>query len=152
MDKFYQKGISIIEVTIVLAIIGVLTLVVVPQFYKIRENQVVKSAVEEVLSALGKARSQTLASLNSSEYGIHFQPDRVIIFRGRVFSSSALDNEIIILTTPATISNISLTGEISDIYFNRLSGMPSVFGSVTVSSANYSKVLNISATGNISLN
>lgn len=155
MKNFYNKGISVVELLIVFAVLAVIFLIMLPQFSKIREQQVVKSAVGDILSSLNKARSQTLSSLNSSEYGVHFQSDRVIIFRGAVFSAGDANNETINIITPASITNVTLnlvSAIPGEIYFNRLSGSPSKTGAVTISTPNYSKIITISATGVASSN
>ena len=154
MKNIYKRGITIIELLVVLAVLGIIISVVTPQFSKIRENQVLKSGVQDVLSSLDKARSQTLASLNSSEYGVRFEADKIIIFKGAGFSSSS-DNEIIDIITPASITNVALgcTPPIPcDIFFNRLSGSPSTTGTVTISTTNYFKIITIWATGVASVN
>ncbi|MBI2627596.1 type II secretion system protein [Candidatus Nomurabacteria bacterium] len=150
-----QKGITVIELLVVLAVLGIIMAVALPQFAKIKENQVLKNGVGDILSSLNKARSQTLSSLNSSEYGAHFQSDKVVIFKGRVFSSGDANNESISVTTPASITNVTLggvSGTFGDMYFNRLSGSPSATGAVTISTPNYSKIISISATGMASVN
>lgn len=155
MKNFYKKGITIIEVLVVIAVVGIIVSVVIPQFAKTRENQVLKSGVQDILSSIDKARTQTLSSLNSSEYGVHFQSDKVIIFKGKVFPAGASDNETISITTPASITNVTLggvSGISGDMYFNRLSGSPSTTGTITISTANYSKIITISATGIASMN
>lgn len=150
--NFYKQGITLIEVMVVVTVLGIIFAIVLPQFAKMREGQVVKTAVADTLSSLNKARTQTLSSLNSSEYGVHFQSDKVIIFKGEVFSSGAGDNETIDIVSPANISTITLTGGAVDVYFNKLNGIPSVTGSIIISSANFSKTITISATGIASVN
>lgn len=155
MINFYKKGITTFELLIVFAILGVILAITIPQFSKIRELQVVKSAVQEVLSSVDRARSDSLSSLDSSEYGVHLESDKIIIFKGIVFSEGAADNEIISITSPATISNVTLGGvsaSSGDFYFNRLSGSPSATGTITISSPNYSKIITILATGVASVN
>lgn len=146
---FYKRGISIIEILVVIAVLGIIFSVMVPQFSKSREMQVLKSGVADTLSSIDKARGGTLSSLDSSSYGVHFESDKVIIFKGTVFSAMDANNETIDIATPATISNITLASGGSDLYFNRLSGSPSTTGTVTVSTASYSKTITISATGAI---
>jgi hypothetical protein len=126
--------------------------IVLPSFKTLRDNQVLKATASDVFSSLDKARSQTLASVNSSEYGVHFQSDKVVIFKGQVYSSSDVNNENIIITTPATISAIALTGGATDVYFDRLSGAPNKTGTITVTISSLSKVITISATGVTSVN
>ncbi len=155
MKNFYKKGISAIEIFVVVAIVALLATVVIPQFSKIRERQVLKSAVSDILSSINKAQIKTLASVDSSSYGVHFESGKVIIFKGIVFSSSDLNNENVDLTSPANISNVTLAGvsaSSGEIYFNRLSGVPNKSGTVTVSTTNFVKTITISAIGQASAN
>lgn len=149
MIHMYKKGLTLLEIMIVIGAICILAAVVLPQFYAIRQNQVLKAATEDVVSAVDKARSQTLASFNSSEYGVHFQSDRIIIFKGTTFSSGATTNETIMLTSPATLA---LSGMGANVYFVRLTGEPSTTGSVIISNGATSKTITISATGAASIN
>ena len=144
-----------IEILVVCAIVAVLISIILPRFSSIRENQVVKAAVADVLSAIDKARTETLSSLNSSPYGVHLESGRVIIFKGTVYSSSSPDNESVNIISPANISNVTLggvSGASGDFYFNRLSGSPNKTGTVTVSSPAFTKIITISATGMASVN
>jgi len=150
-----RRGMTIIEVLVVIAVLGIIFSIVIPQFSKTKELQVLKNGVQDGLSSINKARSQTLASLNSSEYGVHFQSDKVIIFKGDIFNPSAMDNETINIVTPANISNVTLgcTPSIPcDVYFNRLSGSPSRTGTITISTTSYFKIITIYATGVASSN
>lgn len=153
--NFYKKGITALEILIVLAVLGVVFAIVIPQFSKMRENQVLKDGVQDVLSSVNKARAETLSSLYSSEYGVHFQSDKVLIFKGKIFSAGDPNNETINITTPANISNVTFGGvsaDSGDLYFNRLSGAPSTTGTVTVSANASSRIITISATGSASSN
>ncbi len=152
MKNFYKKGITAVEALIVIAVLGLMFMIVFPQFAKSRENQVIKAGVQDILSSIDKARVNTLSSLNSSEYGIHFEANAVIIFKGTVFSSGSQDNETVDIISPANISNISLIGGANDFYFHRLTGAPSATGTITISSPSFSKIITISATGIASVN
>ncbi len=150
MKNFYKRGVTALELLIVVAILGILVALILPQFSKIRENQLMKNGVSDTLSAIEKARSRTLASVNSSEYGVHFQADSDIIFKGKVFSGGATDNETIPIYSPITISNVTLggvSGVSGDLYFSRIYGVPSKIGTVTVAGSSLSRVITISATG-----
>ena len=140
---------------IVVAIIGIMALIVFPQFAKMRENQVLKSASSDIFSAIDKARSKTLSSVDSSEYGVYFESGKLVIFKGTVYSGSDLNNEIINIISPANISNITLagiSGTSGELYFKRLSGSPSKAGTITVAVPSISKIITISATGSASMN
>ena len=153
MKNFYQKGITLWEILLAIAIVGVLAVIVLPGFSKIRKIQILKSTTEDIVSVIGQARSQTLASLNSSAYGVHFETNRVILFTGTSFSSDATSNQITNLISPATISSISLSNSGADLYFNRLSGLPSATGTIMLTLPSVtSKTITISASGSVSAN
>jgi Tfp pilus assembly protein FimT len=155
MRNTYKRGITIVELIIVLAVLGMIFMIIIPQFSAMRENQVLKGAVSDVLSSLDQAKSKTLASLDSSSYGVHLESDRVIIFKGTVFSANDINNETMSITAPASISNVTLagvSGDSGDVFFNRLSGSPSATGTITVSIPSISKIITISATGGVSVN
>lgn len=152
MMHFYKKGISVIELLIVIAILGILVAVAVVQFSKVIEKQKLNNAVADVIASIDKASSQTLASVESSSYGVHFQSDKVIIFKGEVFDINDPNNEEVEIISPVSISSIDLAGGVSQIYFARLSSTPSTSGTLTVSTSSFSKIITISPTGSISTN
>lgn len=154
MINLYKKGISVFEALIVIAIVGILATVVMPEFSNMRKSQVIKNTSSEVLSSINKARSQTLASIDSSSYGVHFESDQIVVFKGTVFSDGDVNNKVFEITSPASISSINLTGNVSDIYFNRLSGSPSVTGTIIVSDSpnhDFIKTITVSPSGMASL-
>lgn len=141
-----------IEVVFVIATLIALASIGIPQFSKIKQRQVLNNATSDIKAALSKASSNTLAGAGSVEYGVHFQTNNVILFTGTTYSSGAFTNETTNIISPAIISNISLTGGGSDIYFSRLWGTPNKTGTVTVTSGTYTKTITIGATGIISIN
>lgn len=147
-----RRGISMLEVLIILVILGIILAIVLPQFSQMKKDQLLKNVGEDIITTLNKAHSATLASLDSSEYGVHFESDKFTLFKGTIFSVDGASNEVTNINISVTISNISLTGGASDIYFNRLSGMPSASGTVTISNGTLSKIITISATGIASIN
>lgn len=155
MRNFYKKGISIAEIIVVVAILSVILAVALSQFSEMRERQVLKSAVSNILSSLNKAQAQTTASLQSSSYGVHLESNQVIIFKGMVFSSGDPDNEVMEIKSPANISNVTfggVSGNSGDVYFNRIWGTPNHIGTITVSTPSLSKIITVSFTGSASAN
>lgn len=151
----YQKGFGMNELIVVVGILVILLAIAMPQFSKIRERQVLKASVADVISSIDKARSQTLASLNSSSYGVHFQSDKVIIFKGTVYASNDANNVSVNIVSPATISNVTLagvSGSTGDVYFSRVYGVPNKTGTIIVGTSSYSQTITLSALGNSSSN
>ena len=155
MKNFYQKGLTFIEVAIVIAIIGIISAVTMPQLSKMRNLQILKSSSEDIMSVLNKARSQTIASLNSQQYGVHFETNKIVIFTGITYNQDSASNEITNISLPAKISSISLAGGAVNVYFNRLNGTANNTGTITTSissDASLTKTITISATGGFSIN
>ena len=149
------SGFTFLEIIIVITIVSIILAVAIPQLSKVKNVQILKSSSEDIISVLNKARSETMASLNSQEYGVRFEINKIIIFTGTSYVPDAASNEIINISSPATISSISLTGGVSEVYFNRLTGTASNTGNIVVSIAsnpNLTKTISISATGGVSIN
>lgn len=143
------------EIIIVIAIIGILIAIVFSGLSETKNQQVLKSTVEDVVSMINKARSQTLASLNLNTYGVHFDSDKITLFSGTTYSANNSSNEVVNISVPASISNVSLTGGATDFYFNRLTGVPSKNGNITISISannNLTKTITLSPTGGVSVN
>lgn len=146
----FQKGISLIESMIAIVVIIILIAVVAPTFSSIKRAQVLQNTTLDVYNAINQARSDSMSSLNGSEYGVHFETNQVIIFTGTSYVQGAPSNQIISFDSSASISGISLSPGGSDVYFNRLTGSPSAYGTITISVASSSKQVSIGITGNIS--
>ena|SRR3989344_4988994 len=147
----FKKGFTLWETLIVIMIMGLLVAIILPSFKTMRNTGLLKATASDIFSALDKARSQTLSSIGSSEYGVHFESGKIVIFKGTTYSSSDINNEDILFVSPAYISSINLTSGASDLYFNRLSGSPSKTGTVTISVSSLSKIITILATGAVSM-
>ena len=150
--KNFQKGINLIEVLIVIAIISVLVVVIIPKLNIFRTLQSLQNSTTDVFSVINTARTNTMSSLDSKQYGVHFANNQVIIFEGTTYSAGAGSNVITNISAPSSISTISLTGGVTDVYFSRIYGAPNVNGTIILSADSYTKTITISPTGHISVN
>jgi len=153
MRNHLIKAFTLIEILFVISILGILLAIVLPNLNTMRANQILNSTVADVVSAINKASSQSLASLDSSSYGVHFASDSVTLFKGTVYGANDVNIEVVNITSPVTISQINLGGP-TDLYFNRLTNTPSVTGNIVVriDGANLQKTITIDATGRVSSN
>ena len=150
-NKFIQ-GFSAIEILVVITIIVLLSALIIPKFSQMRNAQILQNTTLDVYNALNKARSNTLASLDSNIYGVHFSSSQVIIFVGTTYTAGAGTNEITTVNSQASISGISLANSDDDIYFNRIYGIPNTTGTITVSVGSLTKTVVIGTAGNITIN
>ncbi len=125
-----KQGISVIEMIIIISIALILTLIGVGVFSKFRDTQTLNGTIEETVSLLSEARSKTLASADFSQYGIHFESNRAVLFKGEVFSESDPANKEIKFSPFIEAYSISLNGGGSDAVFQKLTGKTGQYGNI----------------------
>ncbi len=145
-----QSGFSLIEIVIVLGILVLISAFLVSPFANFRNTQILQVSVEDVLSTLNKARTQTLAGHGDSAYSVRLETNRVVLFPGETYSANDPNNQVVNLHSLVNISNISLSGGGSSVVFRRLTGATTKTGTITLSLASDSsvnKVITIPASG-----
>lgn len=145
-----KKGFTFIEIIIVLAILLLITLFVFVSFSSLRQNQLLNGTTENVSVFINEARSRTLASKDFSQYGIHFEASRIVVFKGTTFSEPNPENHEFSFPQSIEISNIALNGGGINLIFQKLTGKTDQFGSVTLrvkSDPSKTKTIIINATG-----
>jgi len=151
-----KRGFSIIEVLITITILGIVTSFAIIKFSSVKNRQSLDNATADIITTLNKASSKTLASVNSTTYGVHFEAGAIVVFTGDTYPGTlgASGNEpYISIVSPASITNVTLggvSGSSGELYFNRLKGTPSKTGTITVTIPGSSRTITIGATGQIS--
>ena len=124
--------------------------VVVSGLVSFRKTSILTSSVELVASSLLGARTKTLSSEGGYQYGVHFESDRVVLFRGASYVAGDPNNLVTVLPVEVEVSSIALLGGGADLVFARLTGVTSQYGSVTVrvkSDVARTRTISILATG-----
>jgi|SRR3989344_52070 len=155
MISSLQRGITALELLVVVAIMALLMVVVSTPFVEFRHNKILDTVTENILSVLSKARGNTLASKDAYQYGVHFENTQVVLFRGAIYNSSDMANEISLLDEALEISSISLIGGGADVLFDRLTGKTSQGGTIVVrvkSNTSKTKTITVNGTGIASVN
>ena len=145
-----DKGSSVIEVLIVITILVVLMTIVLISLSKLNSSQSLDKSASLVVSVLDQARSLTLSSKNSSQYGVYLNSSSVTLFKGSTYNSSDPLNVVTSLDAKVGIRNISLAGGGSSVVFKRLTGSTNQSGTLELFLKDTSTVfrtINISATG-----
>jgi prepilin-type N-terminal cleavage/methylation domain-containing protein len=148
-DFFKKSGFSVIELLIVIAITLSISAVTYFSYSAFSGYQTLEKQTDVAHSMIEKARLQALNSKDFSEFGIKFASSSVTLFQGVVYSPSATSNQMYSLTSRIQISSISLTGNVSEMYFNNVTGEPSATGTITfmLNNATSTKVITIFGTG-----
>lgn len=125
-----MKGFTFIEIIITVAVLMVITVFTLVTLNTFRENQSLKNSVNETIALINQARSKTLSSQDFSQYGIHFESSRIVLFKGITFSEPNPDNIVLTLPSKIEISGISLNGGGVNLIFQKLTGKTDQFGSI----------------------
>lgn len=144
-----KGGFTLIELIVVVAILVVISGIIISAFVVFNHSQAVDKDTEMVVETLRLARSQTLASKNATQYGVHFSPLSITLFSGSSYVASASTNVVFSLHSGDTISSVTIPAGGEDVIFDRLTGATTDAGTVTVSSADLSlsKSVTIYSTG-----
>jgi len=145
-----KKGFTLIEIVVSISVLIILATITTSAFSSFREKQALNSDIEQISVLLNDARFKTIASEDSSQYGVYFETNRAVFFKGAVFNEEDPDNKEILFSKLTQISLISLNGGGPDVVFKKLSGETDQHGFVTVSlrgDPSHFKNINIGASG-----
>src|SRR3989344_5087517 len=138
-----MKGFTLLEILISIAVISVVTVLIVSGFSSFRESARLNEAQSQILGILRDARNRTLSSEKNTQYGVHFENSRAVLFLGSFYNSGSASNEPYLFPPTTRISEIGFGGPV-DVIFTRLSGSASASGTVTIESiSNTSKIKTI---------
>lgn len=149
-----KKGFTILEILIVVAILAIISAIIIGSFSMIQNNQALEKDVSAIIAYLDDAKSKTLASKDSNQYGVHFTASSISLFKGAAYNVSDPENLTYVLSDTVTLNPITLAGGGSDVIFTRLTGGTPHSGTITVSSTRTqkTKTITIYATGGVQTN
>jgi prepilin-type N-terminal cleavage/methylation domain-containing protein len=131
--KVLKYGFSFVEITIVLAIITILSTIVVFSFSSAGSKQSLEKTTISVISILNEAKSMAVSSKDFSDYGVRISENELVSFKGNYGN----ENKIYSIPNLVTISDISISGVTNnDIIFKKVSGSTNATGTITISIAN----------------
>ncbi len=148
----FNRGFTLIELILVCVVLAIIAVFAVGNLSSYRAEQTLRTEALAIVSIINDARSKTLASLDSSEYGVHIESGAVVSFVGDSFDSNDPDNIEHTLPSILEINNITISGG-SDIIFERLSGETTNVGSfeIETTSGSLNRTISILATGQVLL-
>lgn len=126
--EFFKKGITVLEIIIVVAILVLITAIIISPFDSFRKSKALETSVEEVVSIINKARLDTLSSKDSFTYGVHLESGRAVMFRGASFVEPDINNKEFKYNNVIESTNINLIGGGPNIIFDKLTGKTSQYG------------------------
>lgn len=131
MKNTSKNGYTIAEIIVVIAITVMVVGLTASAFVGLSNSQSLEKDTQLVLTALEKARNDTINAKNGSEFGVKFASTTVTIFEGTVYNASSPSNVVYNISTKVTLSSLQLTGGASSIYFGQIDGKPNATGTIT---------------------
>ncbi len=143
-----ESGFTLVELLTIIGILLVIIGTAVAAYKRFQNISALTDSSEEILNILRLARSKTLSSEHSDQWGVHFPNPgtdyEYTLFKGSNYSSreTSFDQKIIVPNT-IEVHNIDL-GTSSDVIFNRLTGTTDFPGTISLRIAsNHSKTQDI---------
>ncbi len=130
----YMKGFTLIEILLALGILAIISILGVMSLSNVNKDRALVVETERVLSLISKARSFTLSAKNGGAYGVHFETQKAVLFKGPTYTSGIVTNEIQAINAEVKISAISLVGGGTEVLFSKLTGATTQTGTITLSS------------------
>jgi len=127
-------GFTLIEIVIGIGIIFLVGFSVTSIFSSFRETSQINSDTDVIVVVVHDARARTLESEGPAQFGVHFEDDRIILYKGAVYSASDPNNETTLLHARIELSDISLQGGGQDALFGFLTGETNEFGTLILRS------------------
>ena len=149
-----DNGFTVIEILMVIVVMTIVIGIVIISLSKLNSSQALDKNTSLVVSILDQARSLTLSSKDSSQYGVYLEASSMTLFKGSTYALSDPLNVVTTIDSKVGIRNITLLGGGSAVVFQRLTGNTGQPGTLEIfikDSSTIMKVINISGTGVISI-
>ena len=125
---YKTRGLTLTEVIIAVAIMGLIVAAAVGGFASYAERQAFNQFVNDITLSIKEQRKRTLASVESQQYGVHISSTTVSYFEGAAYSTTSVTSKVDIPNNISATSSLS-SGE-TYITFARLTGEASATGTI----------------------
>ncbi|MDD4625423.1 MAG: prepilin-type N-terminal cleavage/methylation domain-containing protein [Candidatus Pacebacteria bacterium] len=143
-----KKGFSLTEVVIVLGIFMIIAGSSFPLMMNFYKSKQIKSVSEGLVQAFRKAQMKAITGEEDSAFGVKISESQYTVFKGSAYSDrdQAFDE---IAGFPQDLLVEFSESDLSEIYFSRIRGIPSVTGTIDLSVGNKTERITINDIGRI---
>jgi len=149
-----NKGFSLIELLISISVILFLIGMSIVSYRSFGKETELENTAQHVLATLKLSQTKTLASEDASPYGVHFENNQYILFKGDTYQATSPDNQTYQLSNHLEIYDIDLADGGNDIVFQRISGRVNQNGTTSlriISQPTKTRTITIRSSGQIEL-
>ncbi|MDD5639503.1 MAG: prepilin-type N-terminal cleavage/methylation domain-containing protein [Candidatus Pacebacteria bacterium] len=128
-----MKGFTMIELLLTIAMVVILIGITIPFFSQFSKNNLQIDS-EMVVDSIRTAKLSAISQKNNSGWGVHFQSEKITIFKGISFEMREIsfDEEI-------DISDNYIFSGVNDIFFSPFNGIPNKTGVIVMENQNGTK-------------
>lgn len=131
--KTKKNGFTLIEILVAISIMLIMLAITIDMTKSLNDSVNLENAGKNVDLKIRTAKSRSIGALGDSNYGVHFETSRVVVFAGSTFDDSDPENEVFTLPDKIEIDVASIDfGGGNDLVFERLTGNTSDYGSVSL--------------------
>lgn len=138
-----------VEMMLVIGILVIIAGLAIPFYQSFQISSALDNAGQEIIQSLRNAQSKAMSSQGLSSYGVHFDTNQFVIFKGNIYNPVDAENEIFeVANTVDITSNGSY-----NVVFSVGEGLPDAQPIITVTSSNNkSKSISINELGRVNAN
>ena len=137
-------GFTILELLLVMAAAILIAAFTIPVGIRFFQTQSLDETTMSIFSTLRRAENQAIFQKNDSAFGVKFLSVSYVLFQGSSYSGrTQSEDESFILSGGITTSGID------EVVFAKLTGIPNITGTLTITSGSDSQTININAQGKI---
>ncbi len=144
-----KRGFTLVEMMLVIGILVIIAGLAIPFYQSFQISSALDNAGQEIIQSLRNAQSKAMSSQGLSSYGVHFDTNQFVIFKGNIYNPVDAENEIFeVANTVDITSNGSY-----NVVFSVGEGLPDAQPIITVTSSNNkSKSISINELGRVNAN
>lgn len=124
---FFRRGFSLLEVLLSVSVLAILAGISAPVYFSFLSESNLEVAVLSWVKSLRRAKLLAEASNLDSVWGAKLTSTSAIVFWGSNFSLRDQGRDEVF-----ELSGLGSVAGLTEVYFSKLSGLPSVFGTSTL--------------------
>lgn len=131
MNNNQSRGFTMIEMLVVIVILSILTSAVLPSLLNFRRSSLLNTETQEVITLINRARLLSVSSKNDGQFGVHFEPSRLVLFQGATYTEGVATNEEHNFDS-AISGSTTINGGGTEVLFAKVTGSASQFATTTL--------------------
>ena len=115
------KGFTLIEILLTISLFIIASVLLLVNITRPKSIADIKSTENLIYTTIKEAQITAMAG-STSDYGVHFEQDRFILYEGGVYAQGDPNNLETTLNDNLTIESINFPGGSPDLLFSQISG------------------------------